>query len=280
MTASISFELSRRGLVRREDRDGARAERCAPLAIDRAGRGNVEARELRAGSSARRRRGLPHVRHRRSQIVGSGIRGGDLQQEQAGNGNGHRVAEFTAAICAHLVFSSLRATAAAIRARNSSIGIRRMPSVRNVRVAVSNTAKALESCVTVSLPVRGSREIRKVPSTQPATVNPPAGDRSRNTTASSPGLNLGVPSTVAVRCPTRPPGKRTAISPGKLSLHGLHDLDRRHRPDRAVFPARFGARTAHARHGVGSRGQLIEAEPRERGGANGRQESGARAEAK
>ena len=83
---------------------------------------------------------------------------------------------FAEAICAHLVFSLPRATAVAIRARNSSTGMRRMPSVRNLRVAASNTAKALESCVTVSLRVRGSREIRNVPSTHPATVNPPARD--------------------------------------------------------------------------------------------------------
>ena len=81
---------------------------------------------------------------------------------------------------------------------------------------MSNTAKALESCVTVSAPLCGSREMRNVPSTHPATVNPPAGERSRNSTASAPELNLGVPSTVAVRCPERPPGRRTVIVPGKF----------------------------------------------------------------
>ena len=88
--------------------------------------------------------------------------------------------------------------------------------MRNERVAVSNTAKALESWVTVSRLVRGSRVMRNVPSTQPATENPPERDRSRNTMASSPGLNFGVPSTVAVRCPTRPPGRRTVTCAGKL----------------------------------------------------------------
>ena len=213
-----------------------------------------------------------HVRHRRSQIVRPGVRGGDLQQEQAGNGNGHRVAEFTAAICAHLVFSLLRATAAATRARNSSTGIRRMPSVRNVRVAVSNTAKALESCVTVSL--AGSRIARNAEGSLDPT-------RHRESSRARPlqkhdgvisRMEFGRALDGGGQMPDAPARQADRNFAGQISLQGLHDFERRHRPDRAVFPSRFGARTAHARHGVGSCGQLIEAEPRERGGANGRQE--------
>ena len=93
MTASISVSFPEAVWSAVRIVGGAGAERRAPLAIDRAGRGNVEARELRAGRPARLRGGLTHVRHRRSQIVGSGVRGGDLQQEEASDDNGHRVAD-------------------------------------------------------------------------------------------------------------------------------------------------------------------------------------------
>jgi hypothetical protein len=82
MTASISVSFPEAVWSAVRIVGGAGAERRAPLA-----------RELRAGRPARLRGGLTHVRHRRSQIVGSGVRGGDLQQEEASDDNGHRVAD-------------------------------------------------------------------------------------------------------------------------------------------------------------------------------------------
>ena len=54
---------------------------------------------------------------------------------------------------------------------------------------------------------------------------------------------------------------------GQLPFQVLHNMERRYCPDRSVFPPRLGAEETYSRHGVGSRGQLTEAEPRERGGA-------------
>ena len=138
-----------------------------------------------------------------------------------------------------------------------------MPSVRNVRVATSNTAKALESCVTLSTPVRGSREMRKVPSTHPATAYPPACDSFQEQNASSL-TEVGVPSTLAVRCPTRPPGKRRVITSGRLPF-----IVSSTSAVVTVQMVRFPELPAHDVHAPASSPTPLiekEAEPRERGG--------------
>src|SRR4029077_15973202 len=112
-------ELPVRSLVCREDRGGAPAKRFAPRAVDNVGAGQVESCELRARGSARKARRLRHIGNRCSQVVGPGIRGCDLKQEQPSNANGDCVSEYATAICAHLIFSWLRLLEAAIRTRNS-----------------------------------------------------------------------------------------------------------------------------------------------------------------
>ncbi len=114
----------------------------------------------------------------------------------------------------------------------------------------------------------GSSAMRKVPSTQPATEYPPV----RDALQKHDGLLAGIEFRRAVHGGgqmsdvSRPAGAPTILR-RQIALHRFDNIEGGHRPDRAIFPSRFGAHAAHARHAVGCRGQLIEAQPGQRRGA-------------
>ena len=133
----------------------------------------------------------------------------------------------------------------------------------NERVAGSNTAKALESWVTVSRPVCGSRAMRNVPSTQPATENPPelrSFQKHDGRVARSEFWRAvhhrGQVSDASARQANRHLRRQ-------ITLHRFDDVESRHRPDRAVFP--FAIRRSRSARAPRRRrrGQLIEAQPRQ-----------------